>query len=176
MIIAHLPAGYIVSTLFFRQFEKPVVSGTAFLRAGLLGSIAPDLDMLYFYGVDHRAHPHHSYFSHFPCVWLLLCVLAICCFYRFRQRSWPLLAVIFAVNGMLHMLLDYISTNIYWLAPIVNRPFALFAVPTIYQTWWLNFLLHRSFVLEILIVFWAAYIWRQQRFTQRSANRQPDKN
>ncbi|WP_305890928.1 metal-dependent hydrolase [Methylomonas rosea] len=167
MIVAHLPAGYIVSTLMFHRFEKYGVPRLIFLRAGLLGRIAPDLDMIYFYGFDHRAHPHHSYFSHFPSVWLLLLTLAILGFQHCRHKKLPLLALIFTCNGMLHMLLDYISTNIYWLAPFVNRPFALITVPSVYQDWWLNFLLHRSFALEILIVLWAAYLWRKQCMARR---------
>ncbi|CAD6879376.1 membrane protein [Methylomonas albis] len=168
MIVAHLPAGYIVSTLLFHRFKKYGVPRSVFLRAGLLGSIAPDLDMIYFYGFDHRAHPHHSYFSHFPSVWLLLLTLAILCFQHCRQKKLPLLALIFTCNGMLHMLLDYIASNIYWLAPFVNRPFALITVPSVYQDWWLNFLLHRSFALEILIVLWAAYLWRKQCMARSS--------
>jgi len=166
MIVAHLPAGYIVSTLLFHRFEKYGASRLIFLRAGLLGSIAPDLDMIYFYGFDHRAHPHHSYFSHFPSVWLLLLTLAILCFQHCKQKKLALLALIFTGNGMLHMLLDYISTNIYWLAPFVNRPFALITVPSVYQDWWLNFLLHRSFALEILIVLWATCLWCRRRLAR----------
>ncbi|WP_445369333.1 metal-dependent hydrolase [Methylomonas sp. BW4-1] len=166
MIVAHLPAGYIVSTLLFRRFAKYGVSGINFLRAGLLGSIAPDLDMIYFYGFDHRAHPHHSYFSHFPSVWLLLLTLAILCFQHCRHKKLPVLALIFTGNGMLHMVLDYISTNIYWLAPFVNKPFALIKVPSVYQDWWLNFLLHRSFVLEILLVIWATGLWFRRRLNR----------
>lgn len=62
-----------------------------------------------------------------------------------------------AANGLLHMLLDFIAGNIYWLAPWVNKPFSLFTVFRLYEPWWLNFLLHRSFVLEIAIVIWAVY-------------------
>lgn len=166
MIVAHLPAGYIVSTLLFHRFEKYGASRLIFLRAGLLGSIAPDLDMIYFYGFDHRAHPHHSYFSHFPSVWLLLVTLAILGFQHCKQKKPASLALIFTCNWMLHMLLDYISTNIYWLAPFVNRPFAVITVPSVYQDWWLNFLLHRSFVLEILIVIWASCLWCRRRLNR----------
>ncbi len=163
MIIAHLPAGYILSTLLFPRVENYGVSRSAFIRAGLFGAIAPDLDMIYFYFFDHRAHPHHSYFSHFPSVWLLTLSLTLLVLRAAKCKKHPLLAAILALNGLLHMLLDYISTNIYWLAPFIRKPFSLFKVPTVYDTWWLNFLLHRSFALEIALVAWAVYLWRQHR-------------
>lgn len=58
-----------------------------------------------------------------------------------------------AANGLLHMLRD----TIYWLAPWVNKPFSLCTVSRLYEPWRLNFLLHRSFILEIAIVIWAVY-------------------
>jgi inner membrane protein len=161
MIIAHLPAGYILSTLLFPRIANPGVPRRTFIRAGLLGAVAPDLDMIYFYAVDHRAHSHHSYFSHFPCVWLLLLLTVVLWLYRTKRKDLPLLATIFATNGLLHMLLDFIASNIYWLAPWVNKPFSLFTVSRLYEPWWLNFLLHRSFALEIAIVIWAVYLWRE---------------
>jgi hypothetical protein len=53
MIIGHLPAGYISSTILYRWFESREVTSKSVLLAGMIGAIAPDLDMVYFYLVDH---------------------------------------------------------------------------------------------------------------------------
>jgi len=161
MIIAHLPAGYIVSTLLFPRMQNYGVSRQGFIRAGLFGAVAPDLDMIYFYCFDERAHPHHSYYSHFPMVWLLLLMLSAFWLHTAKRKKLPLLAVIFTVNGLLHMFLDFIASNIYWLAPFVNKPFSLITVPRLYEPWWLNFILHRAFGVEIAIVILAIYLWRR---------------
>lgn len=171
MIFAHLPAGYIVSTLLLPRFQRiALTTRKQFFGAGLCGAIAPDFDLLYFHFIDHHAHPHHSYVSHFPIVWLSLLVLALLSLQLAKRKQWPVLVTILALNGMLHMWLDFIASNIYWLAPWVKKPFSLFDVPSVYDPWWLNYLLYRSFVLELAIVFWALYLWRRQRQRGRARN------
>jgi len=162
MIIAHLPAGYIVSTLLFPRLQNYGVSRQGFIRAGLFGAVAPDLDMIYFYCFDDRAHPHHSYYSHFPMVWLLLLMLSAFWLHAAKRKELPVLAMIFTANGLLHMFLDFIASNIYWLAPFVNKPFSLITVPRVYEPWWLNFILHRALGVEIAIVAVAIYLWRRE--------------
>lgn len=159
MIIAHLPAGFISSKLVLPCFRIDGLAPKTFIAAGLFGSIAPDLDMIYFYGIDHRAHSHHTYFTHFPVVWMLLLILSTLWFRSAVIRARPALAIIFSLNGLIHMFLDYFASNIYWLAPFVNRPFSLTASSATYELWWLNFLLRRSFGVEIAIVVWAVCLW-----------------
>ncbi|HLF98050.1 MAG TPA: metal-dependent hydrolase [Methylococcaceae bacterium] len=171
MIIGHLPAGYIASTLLFPRFEVPGLARKAFLAAGMLGAVAPDLDMFYFHLIDHRAHSHHSYVSHFPVVWLTLLSLSSLWHRQATNPARPALAVIFTLNGFIHMFLDYIAGNIHWLAPFVNEPFSLFEVAATHQPWWLNFILHRTFGLEIAIVLWAAWLWRRERPGYREPGR-----
>jgi hypothetical protein len=163
MFIAHLPAGYILSVLSFQQLTPSGVDRNPYLRAGLFGAIAPDLDMIYFYGFDHHAHPHHSYFSHFPSIWLLTLALAVIWLRCANRKALPLLMTIFNANSMLHMLLDSLAGGIYWLAPFVMKPFSLVTVDRPHEPWWLNFLLHWSFLLELTIVVWAAWLWRQAK-------------
>lgn len=130
--------------------------------AGMAGAIAPDVDMLYFYLVDQRQHHHHTYFTHFPVVWLTLLLLSLLWMGMSRRKTGPTLATVFALNGFIHLLLDSIVGDIWWLAPAVDRSFALFTVPALYQPWWLNFLLHWSFALEIALVAGAVWAWRRQ--------------
>ena len=73
-----------------------------------------------------------------------------------KRKPLTFLALIFSVGGLLHMLLDSVVGDIWWLAPIVDQPYALFTVPARFQPWWLNFVLHWSFVIELLIIVWAA--------------------
>jgi len=34
-----------------------------------------------------------------------------------------------------------------------------------YKPWWLNFILHWSFALEIALLIWAAWLWRGEAAT-----------
>jgi hypothetical protein len=164
MIIAHIPAGYLVSMFLFPRWRASFgVVRTRFFAAGIAGAMAPDLDMLYFHLVDHRQHHHHTYFSHFPSFWALLFLLSVAWLYIAKVKSTPALAVLFTLNGLLHMVLDSVVGDIWWLAPLDGKPFSFAIVPALYQPWWLNFLLHWSFLLELGLAAWAFALWRRQR-------------
>jgi hypothetical protein len=162
MFIAHLPSGYITSKLLFPRIGTGVTAFKQFLYAGAIGAVAPDFDMAYFYLVDHRMHVHHSYWSHFPIVWICLLFISIIWLKTGLTARWAALASIFSINGLVHMFLDSIVGNIWWFAPFTDRPFSLFGVSAIYKPWWLNFLLHWSFALELVIVAWAVFMWRKE--------------
>ncbi len=172
MFIAHLPAGYITAKLLFPRLKTPFVSYQAFLFCSVVGAIFPDIDMFYFYLIDHRQHHHHSYFTHFPSTWLLLLVASSAWFYFTSQRKNAALAVIFSLGGFIHIFLDTIVGDIWWFAPFIDKPFAFATVPAIYKPWWLNFLLHWSFGLEIILVCWAVYLWIKswKQFCQQNLN------
>jgi len=59
------------------------------------------------------------------------------------------------------MVLDSIVGDIWWFAPFVDQRFSLFTVPALYKPWWLNFILHWSFALELAVVGSAVYLWRR---------------
>lgn len=161
MIIGHLPAGYVASKLMFGRFRSTGVALKPFLWAGVVGAIAPDFDMAYFLLIDHRQHHHHTYLTHFPIVWFTLLLLSTVWLYASRSKTRPALATIFALNGCIHLVLDSIVGDVWWLAPFVDKPVAFFIVPALYKPWWLNFLLHWSFALELAVVIWAIYLWRR---------------
>ncbi len=163
MIVAHLPAGYIAAKLLYPRFATRSVAFKRFLLAALLGAVTPDFDMVYFHLFDHRQHHHHSYWPHFPIVWVTLLLAALAWFYGARDKGSAVLAVIFAVNGFIHLILDTVVGNIWWFAPFIDKPFAFFTVPARFDTWWLSFMLHWSFALELAIIGWAAYLWRRDR-------------
>lgn len=163
MFIAHLPAGYIVSRLLLPRFASRGAALKPFLSAAALGAVAPDLDMIYFYLIDDRQHNHHTYLTHFPIAWIGLLLMSAAWLHTGRAGNRAPLAIIFALNGFLHMLLDSIVGRIWWLAPFSDKSFTLFTVPALYDPWWLSFLLHWSLALELAIVMWAVYLWRRRR-------------
>lgn len=161
MIIGHAPSGYITAKILLGKFTERNISTKRFIIAGTLGALAPDLDMLYFHFVDHRQHHHHSYFTHYPILWLSLLAIVIIWLTLNRTSKAAPLAFVFCLGGFVHMILDSIVGDIWWFAPFVDRPFALFTVHALYQPWWLNFVLHWSFGLEISLWFWALLIFRK---------------
>ena len=70
MLIAHLPAGYLVTKALIRVLPSDNSIDTKHLLVfGLAFSVIPDLDLFYFYFVDSSAH-HHKLFPHLPIFWL----------------------------------------------------------------------------------------------------------
>ena len=162
MIIGHLPAGYVFTKLLARKLVNKGINLRLLVLVGVIGAIAPDLDMFYFYLVDHRQHHHHTYWPHYPIVWIGLLLFFTLLFWFTSKKSTPLLGLVFSANGFLHMLLDSIVGDIWWFAPFVDKSFAIFTVPALYNPWWLNFVLHWSFMLELLVLSWAILIWRRK--------------
>lgn len=153
MFIAHLPAGYLLA----KMLRSSSLGRKAVMAAALLGAIAPDLDLVYFYTVDARQHHHHSYWTHYPSIWIVL-MLTAWGISRFKHwRASGVWLLVFSMSGFLHILLDCIVGDIPLLAPWSMRFYALAAVPAQYHPWWLNFLLHWSFLLELLII--SAFAW-----------------
>ncbi|MFZ2450585.1 MAG: metal-dependent hydrolase [Methylovulum miyakonense] len=159
MIIGHAPSGYIMASLLRGKFSARGISAQLSI-VGVAGALAPDLDMLYFHLADHRQHHHHTYPSHFPIVWLSL-LIASSAYLRLNKTSkTAALAFMFCLGGSLHIVLDSIVGDIWWFAPFLDRSFTLFTVPALYQPWWLNFILHWSFALELALWVWALFIYR----------------
>lgn len=162
MFIAHLPAGYLATRFLLRRMDVQGVNPGAFLAAGLAGSVAPDLDLFYFYLIDDRANPHHSYVTHLPAAWLALAGLLalLSCFKRVKAVAMPWM--VFALNGLLHLALDTVAGGIRWLAPFYTGYFSLFKVEPLYRPWWLNFFLDWTFAIELAIVLAALIAWRRK--------------
>lgn len=163
MIVAHLPTGYLIGALLERHLRPAACSSRLWLAVALLGAFAPDLDMLYFHLVDGRQHHHHSYWSHWPVVWFGALALALAWRQLARRALAPVLLVLFTLNGCVHLMLDSVVGDIWWLAPWVDQPFALASVTPRYQPWWLNFILHWSFLLELALLGAALWLARHRR-------------
>lgn len=149
MLIAHAPAGYIVN----RTFNKARNQNISFLKFGLIFSLWPDLDLIYFYFFDKKATFHHLYFAHLPFA-LLICLLLVIPFKHLKvfQRI-KNYYYLFLINWFVHLILDTFTGGIAWLYPLSNKVFTLIVVPAVYSHWIISFILHWSFVIEIIIVF-----------------------
>lgn len=58
MFLAHILAGCMVSKTLLAQFHVHYSKTKLLLALGVLGSVFPDLDILYFYLMNHRHHSH----------------------------------------------------------------------------------------------------------------------
>lgn len=170
MFLAHLPAGYLLTRALRARLAAPAHMHTV-MAAGMIGAIAPDLDLLWFYLVDLRAHPHHSYWSHFPIIWLTLLLVA-CLWKRLSpQRQAPAAALMFASCGLLHMILDSVAGGIRWLAPWSTGSWSLTQVGHFVTPWWLNFFLHWSILIEAVIIAAAWHQFTLDRYAKREARK-----
>jgi hypothetical protein len=162
MFIAHIPSGYIMSVLVSERVRRIRVSSFAVVGAGMAGAIAPDIDMFYFYFIDHRQTHHHKYITHWPVLWLFLVAVSILWLRFTRDSKAAYLSLVFSMGGVLHLILDSFVGDIWLFAPFINRSYAMFTVPALYHPWWLNFFLHWSFAVELVICVWALVLYRRR--------------
>ena len=160
MIIAHAPSGYIMATSLMRLIARARVTAKAVVAAGIVGAIAPDFDMIYFHLIDNRQTHHHKYLSHWPIIWLTLAAASALWLGYAKQSKAAALSLVVCLGGVLHVVLDSFVGDIWWFAPFVDRPYAMFTVPARFNPWWLNFILHWSFAVELAICTWALLIYR----------------
>ena len=161
MIIGHIPSGYIFSKLLGNKLAGKGIDLRAPFLTGITGAVAPDIDWLYYFFIDNEKHLHHTYWTHYPIVWAGL-LLLFSVWYRYIPNNPSVLAgIIFSAAGLMHIILDSIVGDILWFAPFTNESFALFSVPELYKPWWLNYVLHWTFSLVLLLTFWAIFLWRQ---------------
>ncbi|HEV7318975.1 MAG TPA: metal-dependent hydrolase [Ensifer sp.] len=153
MFIAHLPAGYLLSRPFARRRPQ---QARAIVAVGLLFSVLPDFDLAYFYLIDQRRTPHHDYWVHMPAFWLALAAIAALVLWASGQRRQLILVGVGLASVLMHLVLDSVAADISWLQPFSDLRVNLVHVPALYKPWYLNFLLHWTFALELLIATVAA--------------------
>lgn len=150
MLIAHLPSGYLLA--------RATAAKGRLMGAALVGSVVPDLDMLWFHLVDHGPLHHHRYWVHAPGFWLILAVLALPLI-RWRAPALFAPASIFLTAILLHLSLDSLGGGIMWGWPFSTRLHQLVTVPATHSHWVLSFLLHWTFLAELGITALAAFLW-----------------
>lgn len=162
MFIAHIPSGYIMAVGIVEHMKGLALKPAHVIAAGIFGAIAPDLDMAYFYLVDHRQTHHHKYATHWPLLWIFLLAVAFAWLAVSKRKKPALLSIIIFLGCVLHVILDSVVGDIWWFAPFIDKPYALFTVSAVFKPWWLNFVLHWSFALELAIVAWALMVYRRR--------------
>ena len=148
MFIAHLPAGYILSKLVIK---RDAVYQRSLLGVALVCSVAPDVDLSYFYFVDQRQHADHEYITHTPIFWLALAGLLTFALIACRKSGWLIFVAIGLLSILLHLAMDTVAADIRWLYPFSNHSFNLVQVPALYQPWYLNFVFHWTSWIELAI-------------------------
>ncbi|MBE2295281.1 MAG: metal-dependent hydrolase [Phycisphaerales bacterium] len=162
MFIAHAPSGYIMAISLINRAKNISVSAIAVITVGMFGAIAPDLDILYFYLVDNRQTNHRKYITHWPILWLTTLVISIAWLYLSKNKKSPFLILIFSLGGLLHVILDSLAGGILWFSPFIDKPYALVVIPAAFKPWWLSFILHWTFVVELGICILSLFICRQR--------------
>ena len=161
MFIAHLPAGYIFTKILQKRWKVK-----RYLGWGLLGSVFPDFDLLYFYLIDGRQTLHHEYWIHIPFYWLLVACVVYALIYASGRKKYLLPATFFLLGILLHLILDTVVGHILWLYPFTDRAFYLFEVPAVHEFWVYNFIFHWTFLFEIIILLWALILLFRPRFSR----------
>lgn len=151
MIIGHLPAGFLAAR---------AIGLTGAMFAGfVIGSVVPDLDMLWFYLVDHGGHHHHGYLTHRPFLWVAVLLGGLV------LRRWAVFA--FGLGALLHMLLDSIAGRINWGWPFFDAPMTLVIVPATQSHWLLSFIFHWTFAVELIVLALAVALFLRDRRRKR---------
>ena len=145
MFIAHIPIGLVLARVITkRRLTLPVIAIAAF------GAIFPDLDLIRFYLLDNHQRHHHDYWTHIPMVWglIMLVWLGLA-----KILKWPFgtLPLVFFVAVISHLILDTMAGAIEWGWPFSDRGFHLVTVPATQEKWYLSFLTHWTFALDIFI-------------------------
>ena len=151
MMIAHLPAGYLLA-------KATQTSGWLF--AGIVaGSILPDFDMLWFHFIDHGAVHHHDYLTHRPILWVAVLLVGLV-----LSRA---LIIGVGLGAIFHLTLDSIAGKVTWGWPFWDKPTTLIIVPATHDNWVMSFLHHWTFRVELAIFALALcvflYSWRKAR-------------
>lgn len=153
MFIAHLPAGWVATAALLRGHDVGPSARRRLFALGLLASVLPDFDLAWFYWVDDQQHVHHAYVTHKPAAWLLaLAAVAMALWIRRASRTAWLALSVFGANVMLHLVLDTTAGGIRWLWPATETEFAIAQPTARYEPWYMNFVLHWTFALEMMIV------------------------
>ena len=165
MFIAHLPAGWLLTTAIVDRAlpDEGARTRRRVVTAGAVASVLPDADLLWFYLVSDRREVHHAYWPHLPAAWLAIGVGATLALLarRASRPAWLALGVVLA-NLALHLVLDTTAGGIRWTWPASVHEYRLATVPARVRPWWLNFVLHWTFALELAIVAVAAVTWRRR--------------
>lgn len=164
MLLAHIPAGYLLSTALLKRYAPlPARQAQGLLWLGLVCATLPDFDLLYFHFVDERRHNHHSYWTHIP-IWWAMSLLPIYAWALWRRRRTVSVAcAVVLCNVWLHCALDSLASGIQWFYPLSERYFALLPLPGDDHWWSKRFVLNFCALVELSIIVLALRRWRRNQ-------------
>jgi len=160
MLIGHLPAGYLASALALDRLGVP--ERRLLMATALAASVAPDLDLLYFYATGGRQH-HHALAPHWPSFWLTLTAVGLAAAAARRSRVLALASAFAGGAALLHLALDSVAGAVRWLAPFSDRALTLVEVPARHPSWVLSFVTHWTFGVELALTAVAVLVYRRRR-------------
>lgn len=140
MFIGHMPAAYLGITALRRPFSKPVMA------AALIGSVFPDIDMIWFYFIDHGAIHHHHYLTHRPILYVIALAIA-----WILPRKLGYAPMAFCLAVILHVALDSVAGSIAWGWPFSDVARPLTVVEATHDHWIKSFMHHWYFKLELVL-------------------------
>lgn len=153
MIIAHLPAGYLLTKILSPKF--PRARRARLWLCGLFAALMPDLDIIWFH-IEGGVRNHRYYLTHWPLFWLALFALALALLWLARRRDLFVYPTVMLANVMLHLALDLIAAPVFYAAPFTYDYIQLVRVPAVHSWWVWNFIRHWTFQLELMI--WGAAV------------------
>ena len=162
MFIAHLPAGYLLSRGLLSRFSEGRLNPhqqRTLMFAGLIASVLPDVDWLYYYLFSHQNRAHHTYWTHVPLFWLTFGLLAYLLNRLANHPLWNRIVFFIVSNALLHLLLDTVAGKIRWLYPWSSQWFQIIAIPHSRSGGVMNYLTQWMMLLELSITgcaFWVA--------------------
>ena len=169
MFLAHLPAGYLCSHALLHRSRSQPRKPQPYIALGMLGSIAPDLDLIYHAHFDPHPVFHHYYWTHYPFAWALPAMFALLACLALNRRNVALAVLIFASNGLLHLLLDTLWGGIAWAWPLEPTLYKWVSVPHNHRLWVMNFVLHWTASLELALIAAAGILFVARHRSQTRA-------
>lgn len=148
MFIAHIPAGYLTAHLYSRLGGGSATR--ARVMAGMAGGIFPDIDLFYAALVDDWQAHHHRYWTHLPIMWLVASYIILVMLRLRGEAKQRVMVFLLAVWG--HLFLDTIAGDVWWLWPWNDTPISLVTIQATHSPWWLNFVMHWTFAVELFLI------------------------
>jgi inner membrane protein len=159
MIIAHGPAGYLLTKFFANTILRNSIGSinnsrryNLLILAGIIGGIMPDFDFVYHVFIDSDRTPHHSYITHMPFFWICMMSLLIITGKLLKKPFFSAVSITLCSAALLHLICDTVTGPIYWLYPFNMHPFNVFSVSGKYIWWVHNYMYHWTFIIEMTIV------------------------
>jgi len=165
MLIAHLPLGYLIGRSLARRYRP----AAGLKVASLVGSVAPDVDLLRFYLLDNGQFNHRFYFTHWPSFWLLGAVSVLPILVR-RRHPYLLPSAGFFPGVLSHLVTDSVAAPIRWFAPFSDRTVELVHVEPTHDHILLSLMANWTFLIELDLIAIAGIVWLRDRRTSDPAD------